>query len=154
MRSYIILIIIVSILAIGATVGTIIVGSSSFEGIVTDKPYEAGLAWDEVRRNRERLGWSVSLRYGRFATGTNDLAILAVEKSGYPLADATVSVTVTRPSTRAYDRTYEAVPERGGLYRAGVDLPLRGNWDIVMDVRRGTERAVYQEQIVAEEVRK
>src|SRR5512147_282968 len=109
MRSYIIVIVIISILVLAATVGTIVVGSGSFEGIVTDKPYEAGLAWDEVRKNRERLGWTVSLRYARFAPGVNDLTVLAVDKSGGPLADAMVSVTVTRPSTRAYDRTYETI---------------------------------------------
>ncbi len=104
MRFFIVIIVLTCILALAATIGTIVVGSRSFEGTVVDKPYETGLAWDEERRNQESLGWSVVLQKATYKTGKNDLIVMVHDKNGVPLSDAVVSVVVSRPSTRAFDR--------------------------------------------------
>ncbi len=104
MRFFIVIIVLICILALAATIGTIVVGSRSFEGIVVDNPYETGLAWDRERRNQEDLGWSVALQEAAYKTGKNDLIVMVRDKNGVPLSDAVVSVVVSRPSTRAFDR--------------------------------------------------
>ena len=150
MRLYIIIIVSACLLALGATIGTIVVGSRSFEGIVVDKPYEAGLAWDQERRNQESLGWSVGLQETTFKTGKNDLVVIVRDKNGAPLSDAVVSVAVSRPSTRAFDRTYRTVVQPNGRYLAAIDLPLYGNWGVLVEVSRKKEHTSFNKMISAD----
>src|SRR5512143_2025915 len=151
MRFYIAILVAVCILALAATIGTIIVGTRSFEGIVVDKPYETGLAWDEAERQRAKLGWKVAVEGTRFRTGENELTIDAADKNGQRLANAAVTVMVSRPSTRDFDKTYAAVRQQNGRYRASVAFPLYGAWDITIDVSRDGERGVYRNAVYAEQ---
>lgn len=151
MRLFIVILVTVCTLALAATIGTIIVGTRSFEGIVVDKPYEAGLAWDEQERKKTMLGWTVSVEDARFRTGENELVIGAIDKSGQPLANVAVTVTVSRPSTQDFDKTYAAVRQEDGRYRALVAFPLYGSWDITIDVMRNGDHSVYRDAVYAEQ---
>jgi nitrogen fixation protein FixH len=144
------LIILVSILAVAATIGTVVVGRYSFEGIVVDKPYETGLAWDAIQQNRENLAWTTSLRQAHFKTGRNDLNVAILGKVGLPLANALVLVTVSRPSTGAFDRTFQTLRQADGSYRGTIDLPLYGNWDLNIDVSSGADHTNFKKTIFAE----
>ena len=147
MRLLTILIVSVCVLVLAATIGTIVVGSGSFEGIVVDKPYETGLQWDEARQNRENLGWSIVLKQATYKTGKNDLILMLRDKSGSLLSDAIVAVAVSRPSTRAFDKTYQANAQPDGQYHAAIDLPLYGNWDVTIDVSRKNDRTSFDKTI-------
>lgn len=149
-----IVIIIVSALALSITTLTIVIGSRSFDGTVVDKPYETGLAWDEVQQQKTKLGWAATVEGGSFKTGRNDLKIGFLDKDRKPLRNAVVNVTVSRPSTRKYDRIYQTVPLPDGHYRAMVDFPLKGNWDLMIDVNCGNESTRFKKSIFAEQVRK
>lgn len=137
------LIIVISILVVIATALTIVTGTRSFEGIVVEKPYETGLSWDADRARLARLGWTVTLAEGAHRLGRNDLVLNIVDKSGALLADASVSVKLTRPSTSAYDRTYPAVRKPDSTYLASIDFPLQGNWDLIIAVKRGADSAAF-----------
>jgi nitrogen fixation protein FixH len=151
MRFFMVIIVLTCILALAATIGTIVVGSRSFEGIVVDNPYETGLAWDKERRNREDLGWSVALQDATYKTGKNDLIIMVRDKHDLPLSDAVVSVAVSRPSTREFDRTYRTVIQPNGGYRTEIDLPFYGNWGVIIDVSRNRERTSFSKIISAKQ---
>jgi len=144
------LIILVCILAVAATIGTIVIGRYSFEGIVVDKPYETGLAWDAIRQNRENLAWTTAVQRATFKTGGNDLIVTVLGRDGLPLANARVRVKVSRPSTQAYDRTYQTIQRSDGNYQGSIDLPLYGNWDLIIDVSRNADRASFKKSIFAE----
>jgi nitrogen fixation protein FixH len=149
MRFFMVIIVLTCILALAATIGAIVVGSRSFEGIVVDNPYETGLAWDRERRNQEELGWSVALQDATYKTGKNDLIIMVRDKKALPLSDAIVSVAVSRPSTRAFDRTYRAVVQHNGRYLTEIDLPFYGIWDLIINVSRKNERTSFNKIISA-----
>ena len=153
MRFFVVIIVLICILALAATIGTIVVGSRSFEGLVVDNPYETGLAWDRERRNQEDLGWSVALQESTYKTGKNDLIVMVRDKNGVPLSDAVVSVIVSRPSTRAFDRTYSTVVQPDGRYHTAIDLPFYGNWGVVIDVNRKMERTSFNKMISANQDR-
>lgn len=129
-----ILIIVITVLVFAATLGTIVIGVESFEGVVVEKPYEAGLAWDQVRQNREKLGWIVTPLNPLFKIGSNELLLKITDSHGVPLSDAVVRVTVSRPATRDYDKTYVLERQPDNTYRAAIELPLKGNWDLVSDI--------------------
>jgi len=149
MRFFTVIIVLTCILALAATIGAIVVGSRSFEGIVVDNPYETGLAWDKERLNREYLGWTVALQDATYKTGKNDLIIMVRDKNALPLSDAVVSVAVSRPSTREFDRTYRTVVQPDGGYRTEIDLPFYGIWGVIIEVIRNKERTSFSAIISA-----
>jgi nitrogen fixation protein FixH len=144
------LIITVCILVLLLTVGTIVIGSRSFDGVVVEKPYETGLAWDKAEQQREKLGWNVSLDSPSFRTGRNDLVIMVADRDRRIIGDARVDLKVTRPSTTSFDRSYAAEPQADGRYRASVELAQPGNWDVIVRVQRGAAISDYTVHLYAE----
>ncbi len=146
------IIIFIAILVVVATIATIMIGTQTFEGIVVEKPYEAGLAWDAVIQNRKKLGWTITLGKADYRVGNNELVLNVRDRNGLPLPHADMSITISRPSTRAYDRTYPAVQQARGSYHVLVDLPLQGAWDMKTTVIAQNERSDFLDQIFAEKV--
>ena len=143
------LIIFICLIAVGATIATILVGSRTFEGIVVEHPYENGLAWDQVHRNAARLGWQVNVLGLPFKTGKNEMVFSVQDKNGLPLSDAVVNVALSRPATSALDRTYPARRGKDGHYRVSVDLPQFGYWDVRVEVKQKGEECSFVEKIYA-----
>lgn len=146
------LIIAISICVFAATVVTIIAGKRSFDGIVVEKPYETGLDWDRKQAQKARLGWDVSVNGTSFRTGRNELFITILDGNGKKVRDAAVNVKVSRPSSGAYDKTYEMALEPDGRYAASIDLSLYGNWTVIIDVRRGEDQTEFTKSIFAEKL--
>ena len=145
-----VLIIVICIIALAATIGAIVIGKQSFEGLVVEKPYETGLAWDEARQKQITLGWTISVEGAPFKTGNNELTIKVIDKTGSQLTDAAVSVTVSRSSTRAYDKTYRAIRQPDGRYHSSINLLFYGNWDLIIDVSLKNDHSRFKEAIFAE----
>ena len=146
------LIALVTLIALSAVIAAIVIGSRSFEGIVTEKPYEKGLSWDRTKDEKKSLGWDVEVPEKRFTVGKNTLMFSILDKKGKPLEGASVSVTVSRPSTTAYDRTYrgERLELDDGSYNAVVDFPLYGYWDLKIRVVKDQVDLIYTKNIFAE----
>lgn len=140
----------VTLTAILAVAGSFIVGIKSFDGTVTERPYEEGLLWDEIRNKKAALGWSVDIKKRQFTTGSNDITISVLNKLKGPLKDTNISVMVSRPSTTAYDRDVKAVKLKEGLYRANIDFPIFGYWDMTIEVRKERERLPFKKRIFVE----
>jgi nitrogen fixation protein FixH len=115
-----------------------------------DKPYEAGLAWDQGRRDLAELGWRVRLEPAAYRVGDNELRLFLSDRNGAPLGGALVSLNLKRPSTTAYDRSYRASEGEAGSYAAGASLPLPGAWDLLIEVSQGGRSAILAERIEAE----
>jgi nitrogen fixation protein FixH len=145
-----IFIILISIIAIGITITTIVIGVKTFDGTVVERPYETGLAWDATHRNKERLGWKILLKNAPFRRGKNDLLVTILDRDSRPVADAFVNVTVSRPSTGSFDSTYPARRELDGRYRVSIDLPKFGYWDIRVKVSRNKDQCDFTNRIYAE----
>jgi nitrogen fixation protein FixH len=144
------LIALVTLIALSAVIAAIVIGSRSFEGIVTEKPYEKGLSWDRTKDEKKSLGWDVEIPEKRFTVGKNTLIFSILDKKGRPLEGASISVTVSRPSTTAYDRTFKGERLDNGSYRAVVDFPLYGYWDLKIQVVKDQVNVIYTKNIFAE----
>lgn len=143
------LLIIVSIIGLSAVVGAIVVGRSTFDGIVVDKPYERGLAYDAVQKEREEAGWNVDISIPSPAVGLNELVIATKDRNGKPLSDATVALTIGRPSSANHDRNYTAVRAEGGQFKAIIELPLHGYWDVKVSVTAEGRTILFENKIFA-----
>jgi nitrogen fixation protein FixH len=150
MRLFIILLAVLSILVLASTIATIVVGTRTFEGIVVDKPYETGLAWDETAKQKSLLGWKVVFPATQFTEGRNDLFFTVLDRNGAPLSEAAAVVSISRPSTGAFDKTYQTRREQDGRYHAVIDLPLHGNWEVTIMVNSREAKSGFKNTIFAE----
>ncbi|MGC2061932.1 MAG: FixH family protein [Thermodesulfovibrionales bacterium] len=128
------LIVFVTLAALAAVIGAIVVGNRSFEGIVTDRPYETGIAWDKTRHDKIESGWNIAITNQDFQVGDTELLLRVTDRKGGPLTAATVAVVISRPHTNAYDRTYGTRETSPGLFSTSVNFPAYGYWDIKMAV--------------------
>lgn len=140
----------VTLTALFAVAGSFIVGIKNFDGTVTERPYEEGLLWDDIRKKKTALGWRVDIKKSKFTTGNNDITISILSKLKEPLKGTNISVMISRPSTTAYDRDVETVKLKEGLYRANTDFPVFGYWDITIEVSKGRESLTFNKRIFVE----
>jgi nitrogen fixation protein FixH len=142
---------IVTMVALAAVLMAVIVGSRSFEGIVVDKPYERGLSWDREQKDRTESGLNVEIKNSIFTVGKNDLLIQVTDREQKPVPDAILMLTVSRPSTNAYDRTYRLTVSKKGMYGASVELPLYGHWDLQITIVRSEQNLLFPQKIFVEQ---
>lgn len=133
--------------ALAAVAGSVIVGMKHFDGTVSGSPYEEGLLWDEMQKNKLELGWSVETGGGKMETGENRLVLLVNGKDGEPLHDAAVSVMISRPATNIHDRTYQAMHVQNGKYDSMVHFPLYGYWDLKVMIKKGDKELALKKRI-------
>jgi nitrogen fixation protein FixH len=146
--------IIVSILGLAAVIGAVIVGRSTFDGTVVDRPYEQGLEYDAVQKERAASGWSVNIVTPSFRVGKNDLLIKVTDRLGLPLEVDALSVTVSRPSSAAYDQTYATLRTDTGRFSTEINLPLYGYWDARMQVTQQNKTITFEHRIFADHEKK
>ncbi|UCD34160.1 MAG: FixH family protein [Nitrospiraceae bacterium] len=136
--------------ALLAVAGSVYVGIKTFDGPVTEHPYEEGLRWDEQENQRDALGWRVDLANRVIRAGDNEIVLSVHDRKGFPLDDASVAVTLTRPSTGAYDMQYRAIRGEDSLYRLAVVFPLYGYWDLRIAVEQKDKRVLFEKRVYAE----
>lgn len=144
------LIITIVVIGLTAVIGTLVIGTRTFDGVVTDRPFERGLAWDEEEKARRELGWKVEIGNRRLQVGPNNLMVSLADQGGIQRGAALWLLTVSRASTTRYDRSYEVDSDTDGMIEIPVDFPLYGHWDLKLHVNteKGTqvlERNVYVE---------
>lgn len=141
------LIVIVCIIGLAAVAGSIIVGVESFDGIVTEHPYEQGLLWDEIRNKEKELGWQVDIQNREFITGDNDVLFSVLDKFGQGLAGSMTGVMISRPATTAYDKNFDTIRVKEGTFRSKINFPLYGYWDMALDVSMGGDNLLFKKRI-------
>lgn len=115
---------------------------ASFTGLATDHAYLRGLAYNRVlaaERAEEALGWTVSVAFVPAGEGRGRIVAQATDAAGLPLEGADVVATLVRPTQEGYDMTVALAAEGGGIYAAGVELPLPGLWEIRTQIARRSD---------------
>jgi nitrogen fixation protein FixH len=146
------LIVFVTIAALAAVIGAIVVGSRNFEGIVTDRPYETGIAWDKTRHDKIASGWNGIITNQDFQVGDTELLLRANDRKGDPLSAASVIVVISRPHTTSDDRTYRARETGPGMFSADVTFPAYGYWDIKMTVSDDRKSVSFDKRIFVKKI--
>jgi nitrogen fixation protein FixH len=141
------LITIIVIIGFSAVIGAIFIGVESFDGIVTEHPYEKGLMWDEVRHKKDELDWIVQIQNRELVAGDNDVLISVLDKNKSPLAAAEVTVSISRPSTATFNRNFDIVQVREGLFSSHVNFPLFGYWDVGINVSSGGDTLLFEKRV-------
>ncbi len=115
----------------------------SFPGLVVQRPYDRGIAYnEELRQGRAQaaLGWGLTPAYekGRFTVHVS-------ASNGSPVAGLDVRAKLSRPLETLAPIDVTLIPEGDG-YVAAVDLPRSGQWDIKLLATgaEGTYRGLYR----------
>ena len=127
--------------AVNAVMVTLAVRTHS--GLVTDHPYEKGLAYNRVvaaEAAQEKLGWKDKISYAN-----GNLHFTLKDKEGNPLAPASATATITRPTEQGMDFTAELNGEE-----TPVTFPAKGVWDVRVDAVVEGKHFQQTERIVIE----
>ncbi len=122
-------------MVLAVVAATIMVGMRTFDGLVTENPYEKGLAWDRERRARASLGWQVEIQNARLTVGRNALDVSVRDGQGRDRTDALSGLMVSRPATVRFDRDYPVSTGVQGGQALDVEFPQRGLWDLTFLLR-------------------
>jgi nitrogen fixation protein FixH len=139
-------------LAIIAVNGTMVwLALESWTGLASNQAYDQGLAYNrnlEAARRQEALGWRPKLHahVGADLAGVADLAL--ADALGQPLAGATVTMRLERPTDEGADLAVTMIRAGPGVYRGEFALPLAGAWNAHVTIRRGDDLFVHEQRLV------
>ncbi len=143
------------LIIIASTIGllfiaiTIIVGARTFEGTVVQDPYESAAHWDSARHDQQQSGWHVSVMTKIVRSPVDEFSLEVRDRRGEPV-DASIELHITVPFTNRYDRDYHMEPDREGIYRTPVNVPVRGRWLAHITIVKAGKRIAFDERFDVE----
>lgn len=141
------LIYIVLAIGLGITVLTIVVGSKTFDGIVTTNPYDKGLLWDSVINKQINPDYEIVLLTDNLTVGSNVIEAKVLEKTSHKPLKVKLELDITRPDTSRYDTQYEMQPKNDHLYSVRVEIPLQGHWNITLTATGDKGKAILHKKL-------
>ncbi|MBF0625217.1 MAG: FixH family protein [Magnetococcales bacterium] len=119
---------------LGANATLIVLSSQTWNGLITDRPFEKGLAFNRVlqaQRDQDVLGWRGTLDSATLTAGTDHpLIFRLLDAAGQPVTGARVTGTLFRVVHQGHDRTLTLAETAPGHYSAHLVVPLPGVWDV------------------------
>ncbi|HRD66145.1 MAG TPA: FixH family protein [Candidatus Competibacter sp.] len=118
--------------------------TSVFPGVIShdfqQKEQLYNLYLQQVERQRQR-GWQIQKGW-LSEPAANQPAIFRVvvrTREGEPVSGASVTGQFLRPSTSKRDVAFDLTETDAGVYETKLILPLAGNWNLVLQIRRGED---------------
>jgi len=114
-------------------------------GLVIDDYYEQGKRMDVIlaeQRRMEQIGWQLEIDMPVLKEGeSKHITLNVLDKESNPISVDTAILYFYRPSDRTLDGKIEMKPLSGtGQYEQEFSLPLKGKWDLIMEVTQGETR--------------
>ncbi len=102
----------------------------TFTGVIDENAYQDGLQYNqrlEAAAAQRALGW-----HGNVVQEEAQVVLTLNGPDGQPVRGLILEAEFVRPTNDGQDRTLPMVEVAAGRYRAPLDLPLSGNWDLVI----------------------
>ncbi|MEM7044954.1 MAG: FixH family protein [Pseudomonadota bacterium] len=132
--------------------GTMItVAITTFTGMETVSAYKKGVDYNErlaAAAKQEALGWKASLDAKADDAGRMVITFALDDRGGAPVAAADVLAKVDRPLQDGLDQMVVFDEIESGRYRAAIDLPLEGQWEVQIDAVARGDRYQFTERIM------
>ncbi len=106
---------------------------STHTGVVTDKAYEKGLAYDTLLKD-SRLQKESGVQH-EVSYQAPMLLLTLKDKDGNPIEAAKVTAKMIRPVQAGYDFELILTPVDSGVYAAELQAPLPGAWTAKMEAQ-------------------
>jgi len=123
----------------------IVTAFTTSPGLVDEKYYEKGRDvekhFQKKLEARSRLGWDIRLQSpAEIVVGqSHNYSVNIVDRVGMPVADAEVKLQAYRPSDASADIIVPMEAITNGVYQARISLPLKGIWDLKVQVGHGED---------------
>jgi nitrogen fixation protein FixH len=121
------------------------VAVTTFSGMQTQRPYEAGLKFNHAisqARVQQEQHWKVDTHIERTKDGQVTLSMAVADQQGTAIVIQSVSVQLVSPVDSRNDAAFALVAEGPGRYR-GLAQAAAGQWDLVIEAKR-TDDAVFR----------
>lgn len=115
---------------------------STFGGLETESSYKAGLNFGReiaASKAQEKRHWNVTAKMGPVVDGEMRIDLTAIDAAGRPLIGYDVLAHLSHPADRRLDHTIELTGTGPGRF-TGKIAASAGQWDLIVDLRRGDER--------------
>jgi len=114
-------------------------------GLVVDDFYEQGKRMDVIlaeQRRMEKLGWTLDIDMPDLYEGkTESVTLTVLDGNDKPFNVDTAVLYFYRPSDRNLDGSVEFITTgKLGEYKQDFMLPVKGKWDLIMEVNLGDIR--------------
>jgi nitrogen fixation protein FixH len=127
---------------VAVNAGLIYFAMDSWTGLAVQKPYERGVAYNQVlaaASAQEALGWRLDVM-PRQTDGETEMVIAAQDRAGTPLDGLRIVARVSRPLEPAAPLSITLQPVAHGRYAAGLGQHLRaGQWEVRVTASRGED---------------
>lgn len=117
-------------------------------GIITDHPYEKGLAYNsvvEAEQGQQALGWKSTLLYQQ-----NAVHFSLRDASGKAITPDMVTAYFTRPMQGGMDFSASMAISQNGQFTATPAFPAKGLWEVRVYAKRLDETYQQSKRIVVE----
>lgn len=124
----------------------------SFSGLTAGDYYQRGLHYNRViaaEQKQEKLHWQVQLAFNETGDKRGRVSLYATDADGQPINNAIVNVRIERPVQAGHDMYLTLAAAGDGLYAADVDLPFRGQWEILAQIKHRSNLFTAARRIVA-----
>lgn len=113
-------------------------------GLTIPDFYEKGKNMGAIiakRKHMEELGWQFNIDLPLLKEGTDQtVTVKVLDNENKPFDVDTAVLYYYRPSNKKYDGQLELQSTgQTGTYQATLNLPLKGKYDLVMEVTKGKE---------------
>ncbi|HCX13611.1 MAG TPA: hypothetical protein DHJ28_04975 [Gammaproteobacteria bacterium] len=129
------------LILVGATFYRIITAIETHPGLVVADAYETGERYAEILENRNKLvqqGWKLELELPETITHSIEQTYTAVStKQGKRLNKANATAYFYRPLEMKHDFSKPMYVNKEGIYQVEVILPLKGRWDVLIEITKG-----------------
>ncbi len=127
---------------VGATVYRIITALETHPGLVVEDAYSSGKRYAETLNHKSqlaRLGWTLNLTIPKVVIhNIKQIYTANSVQNGKTLENALVTAYFYRPLEKAHDFSIRMTfYQETNQYQAQVTLPLKGRWDLVVEVVKG-----------------
>lgn len=125
-----------------ATVWRINTALESHPGTIVADAYETGERYGQTLENRQKLqqqGWKLDLSLPEVVThGIKQTYVAISTKQDKRLNKADATAYFYRPLEMKHDFSVPMVKVPDGTYQVDVILPLKGRWDLLVEVAKGS----------------
>ena len=132
---------------IGVNVYLAVLAGKTNSGIVDEKAYEDGLAYNKtlaVREKERALGWRIVL-----AGDAEKLGFEMKNADGAPLEGAKVTMDAVHTVANVAGVSGTLVEAPAGHYALAVAWPMKGPWNVTLAVTKGADTLTAVQTVVA-----
>lgn len=120
-------------------------------GLVTDHPYEKGLAYNQVVEasdSQEKLHWKGSIDHRVTGHNAISLEFSLQNANNHPIKTSSVTANIVRPTSAHNDFTIPLQQSSPGRTTAQIDFPQGGLWEIRIFAVSGNQHYQQTKRIV------